>query len=161
MSKVLPSEENQESEIDALLSPISSPPHDHFNSDLQNEESIISEFLKLEDKGKRPMSELYELKPIDVPTFSNLEQGGTSENEVKEEDDYDINHDLAILKSIHHYYFNHGVVPLKFRGQALVAKIGMLENDFLSVRKIAAEYDLDIIHPICREIFYLSMGLWG
>ena len=39
-------------------------------------------------KGKRPMSELYELKTI-VPIFFNLEKGGTSENEFKEEDDYD------------------------------------------------------------------------
>ncbi|MCE3049418.1 hypothetical protein HAX54_044795, partial [Datura stramonium] len=36
-------------------------------------------------KGKRPMYELYELKPI-VPTFSNFERGGMFENELKEED---------------------------------------------------------------------------
>ncbi|KAH0671024.1 hypothetical protein KY290_026022 [Solanum tuberosum] len=43
MSKMLPSEQNQESEV---WSPISSPPHDHFNNNLQNEESIISESAK-------------------------------------------------------------------------------------------------------------------
>ncbi|KAH0711702.1 hypothetical protein KY290_007341 [Solanum tuberosum] len=54
-------QENQESEIDAVLSPISSPPHEdhhppHFNNDLQNEESTISadetEDQKTTGKGK-------------------------------------------------------------------------------------------------------------
>ncbi|PHU12437.1 hypothetical protein BC332_19367 [Capsicum chinense] len=102
------------------------------------------------------MSESYELKPINVPTFSNLERGGTSESKLEKEDDYDYNHDLAILKAIYHYYFNHGVIPhppysknfidyieasvpnMKFRGQALVNKIVMLEHYFLKVMKMAA-----------------------
>ncbi|KAG5597739.1 hypothetical protein H5410_038971 [Solanum commersonii] len=206
MSEMLPSEEmmnekqeNQESEIDAVLSPISSPPHkdhhpSHFNNDLQNEESIISAdetkdqkatgkgklqeselkymFSKVEERGRCPMSESYELKPINKPTFSNLEQGGTSENESKKEDEYDYDHDLAILKSIYHYFFNHGVIPytysesfvdyieasipnLKFHGRKLVIKIVALEHQFFSIMEITASAGHylvpDIIHPV----------LWG
>ncbi|XP_049396320.1 uncharacterized protein LOC125860406 [Solanum stenotomum] len=139
MSEMLPSEEmmnekqeNQESEIDAVVSPISSPPYEdyhpsHFNNDLQNEESTISAdktedqeselkymFLKVEEKGKCPVSETYELKPINKPTFSNLEQGGTSENESIKKDEYDYDLDLAILKSLYHYFFNHGVIPYPY-----------------------------------------------
>uniref|UniRef100_M1E154 Uncharacterized protein n=1 Tax=Solanum tuberosum TaxID=4113 RepID=M1E154_SOLTU len=203
MSEMLPSEEmmnekqeNQESEIDAVVSPISSPPYEdyhpsHFNNDLQNEESTISAdktenqeselkymFSKVEERGKRPMSESYELKPINKPTFSNLEQGGTSENESMKEDEYDYDLDLAILKSIYHYFFNHGVIPypysenfinyieasisnLKFHGQELVTKILALEHQFFSIMEITAGHYPDIIHPVFREIFYLSMGLWG
>uniref|UniRef100_M1DLI0 Uncharacterized protein n=1 Tax=Solanum tuberosum TaxID=4113 RepID=M1DLI0_SOLTU len=200
-------QENQESEIDAVLSPISSPPHEdhhppYFNNDLQNEESTISAdetedqkatgkgklqeselkymFSKVEEKGKRPMSESYELKPINKPTFSNLEQGGTSENESMKEDEYDYDLDLAILKSIYHYFFNHGVIPypysenfidyieasisnLKFHGQELVTKILALEHQFFSIMEMTAEagHYPDKIHPVFCEIFYLSMGLWG
>ncbi|MCD7472381.1 hypothetical protein HAX54_013610 [Datura stramonium] len=65
-------------------------------------------------KGKRPISELYELKPI-VPTFSNFERGGTSENEMKEEDEFDYDQDLAILKFMNDYYFDHGgVIPCPY-----------------------------------------------
>ncbi|KAF3661457.1 hypothetical protein FXO38_05298 [Capsicum annuum] len=106
-----------------MLTPISTPPR---------EESVISEpakitgkrklpesevyqlkrvFVKTEEKGKHTMFESYELKPINVPTFSKLERGVTSENKLKKEDDYDYNHDLAILKAIFHFYFNHGVIP--------------------------------------------------
>ncbi|KAG5597748.1 hypothetical protein H5410_038980 [Solanum commersonii] len=60
------------------------------------------------------MSESYEMQPINKPTFSNLEQGGTSENELMKEDEYDYNHDLAILKSIYHYFFNHRVTPYPY-----------------------------------------------
>ncbi|PHT43872.1 hypothetical protein CQW23_17897 [Capsicum baccatum] len=102
------------------------------------------------------MYESYGLKPINVPTFSNLERGGTSESKLKKEDDYDYNHDLAILKAIYHYYFNHGVIPhptysnnfidyleasvpnVKFRGPALANKIVMLEHHFLKVMKMDA-----------------------
>ncbi|KAH0711703.1 hypothetical protein KY290_007342 [Solanum tuberosum] len=126
------------------------------------------------------MSESYELKPINKPTFSNLEQGGTSENESKKEDEYDYDHDLAILKSIYYYFFNHGVIPypysenfidyieasipnLKFYGQKLVTKIVALEHQFFSIMEMTARagHYPDIIHPVFREIFYLSMGLWG
>ncbi|KAM3395707.1 hypothetical protein P3S68_004713 [Capsicum galapagoense] len=137
-------------------------------------------FAKIEEKGKYLMSESYELKPINVPTFSNLERGGTSESKLEKEDDYDYNHDLAILKAIYHYYFNHGVIPhppysknfidyieasvpnMKFRGQALANKIVMLEHHFLKVMKMAARigYYPEIIHLICHKIFNLSMGLW-
>ena len=113
-------QENQESEID----PNSTHPHEdhhpsHFNNDLQNEESTISAdetedqksrgegelqeselkymLSKVEEKGKRPMSESYELKSINKPIFSNLERGGTSENESMKEDEYDYDQDLAIL----------------------------------------------------------------
>ncbi|KAF3612859.1 hypothetical protein FXO38_35936 [Capsicum annuum] len=94
------------------------------------------------------MSESYELKPINVPTFSMLERGGTSESKLEKEGDYDYDHDLAILKAIYHYYFNHGVIPhppysknfieasvpnVKFCGQALANKIVMLEHHFLKV----------------------------
>ncbi|KAF3636761.1 hypothetical protein FXO38_24008 [Capsicum annuum] len=127
------------------------------------------------------MSESYELKPINVPTFSNLEREGTSESKLEKEDDYDYNHDLAILKAIYHYYFNHGVIPhppysknfidyieasvpnVKFRGQALASKIVMFDHHFSKVMKMAARigYYPEIIHPICRKIFNLSMGIWG
>ncbi|WMV37321.1 hypothetical protein MTR67_030706 [Solanum verrucosum] len=60
------------------------------------------------------MSESYELKPINKPIFSNLEQGGTSENEVNKEVEYDYDHCLAILKSIYHYFFNHGVISYPY-----------------------------------------------
>uniref|UniRef100_A0A3Q7HAZ3 Uncharacterized protein n=1 Tax=Solanum lycopersicum TaxID=4081 RepID=A0A3Q7HAZ3_SOLLC len=98
-------------------------------------------------KGKRPMSELYELKTI-VPIFFNLEKGGTSENEFKEEDDYDYEQDLAILKSMYHYYFNNcsaipysiskeminyieDLIPnLKLHGEALTTKILLLHHNF-------------------------------
>ncbi|PHT98872.1 hypothetical protein BC332_32200 [Capsicum chinense] len=107
------------------------------------------------------MSESYELKPINVPIFSNFEQGGTSENELKNEDDYDYNQDLAILKSIHHFHSNHGVVPyppysekiidyiktsipdLKCRGQALETKIITLEQHSLTVMNMAARTPRD------------------
>uniref|UniRef100_M1DU81 Uncharacterized protein n=1 Tax=Solanum tuberosum TaxID=4113 RepID=M1DU81_SOLTU len=214
MSEMLPSEEmmnekqeNQESEIDAVLSPIFPPPHEdhhpsHFNNDLQNEESTISAdetedqkvtgkgklqeselkymFSKVEEKGKRSISESYELKPINKPTFPNLEQGGPSENESKKEDEYDYDLDLAILKSIYRYFFNHGVIPypysenfidyieasipnLKFHGQKLVTKIVALEHQFFSIMEMTAEagHYPDKIHPVFCEIFYLSMGLWG
>ncbi|KAH0671025.1 hypothetical protein KY290_026023 [Solanum tuberosum] len=214
MSEMLPSEEmmnekqeNQESEIDAVLSPIFPPPHEdhhpsHFNNDLQNEESTISAdetedqkatgkgkfqeselkcmFSKVEEKGKHPISESYELNPINKPTFFNLEQGGPSENESKKEDEYNYDHDLAILKSIYHYFFTHGVIPypysenfidyieasipnLKFHGQKLVTKIVALEHQFFSIMEMTAEagHYPDIIHPVFRETFYLSMGLWG
>ncbi|KAK4716267.1 hypothetical protein R3W88_014605 [Solanum pinnatisectum] len=123
------------------------------------------------------MPEFYELKPISKPTFSNLVQGGTSEIKVKKEDNYAYYQDVAILKSIYHYFFNHGVVSypnylenfinyietlifnLKFFGLALKTKIIMLERHFLTILKIA-EYDPNIINPIHREIFNLSMGLW-
>ncbi|KAM3395725.1 hypothetical protein P3S68_004731 [Capsicum galapagoense] len=188
-------QEIQESEIYAVLSPLSSPRHDHhpphINNNLQNEDMVISEpakdkavdekedqkairkrkifapelyelksmkrvFPKIHEKGKCPMSGSYELKPINVPTFSNFEQGGTSENELKNEDDYYYNQDLAILKSIHHYHSNHGVVPyppylekfidyietsipnLKCRGQALLTRIITLEQHFLTVMNMMA-----------------------
>ncbi|KAM3222764.1 hypothetical protein P3L10_022034 [Capsicum annuum] len=138
-------------------------------------------FEKIEEKGKNLMSESYELKPINVPTFSNLERGGTSESKLEKEDDYDYDHDLVILKAIYHYYFNRGVIPhhlysnnlidyieasvpnVKFCGQALANKIVMLEHHFLKVMKMAARvgYNPKIAHPIFRKIFNLSMGLWG
>ncbi|MCD7454343.1 hypothetical protein HAX54_024355 [Datura stramonium] len=79
-------------------------------------------------KGKRPMSEIYEFKMLTLeevlsskiealyfePGFSiNFEQGGTSEyDELKEKEEYDYDQDKAILKSMYHYYFNHGgVIP--------------------------------------------------
>uniref|UniRef100_K4CH82 Uncharacterized protein n=1 Tax=Solanum lycopersicum TaxID=4081 RepID=K4CH82_SOLLC len=174
------------------------PPH--FNNDLQNEESTISAdetedqksrgegelqeselkymLSKVEEKGKRPMSESYELKSINKPTFSNLERGGTSENESMKEDEYDYDHDIAILKSIYHYFFNHGVIPypysenfinyieasisnLKFHGLELLTKILALEHQFFSMIEITAGRYPVIMHPVFREIFYLSMGLWG
>ncbi|TMW83037.1 hypothetical protein EJD97_003187 [Solanum chilense] len=171
---MLPSDQTQESEV---WSPISSPPHD-----LHNVESVISESAKDEidqkaiEKGKSPMPESYELKTISNPNFSNLIQGGTSEIELKKE--YDYCQDLAILKSIYHYYFNHGMIPypnysenfinyieasipnLKFRGLALKAKIVLLERRFLAVVRIAG-YNPNINNPVHREIFNLSMGLWG
>ncbi|PHT43874.1 hypothetical protein CQW23_17899 [Capsicum baccatum] len=113
-------------------------------------------FSKAEENGKCPMPESYELKPINVPTISNFEQGRTSENEWKTEDDYDDNQDLPILKYIYHYHSNHGVVPylpysekfldyiessipnLKCRGQELESKILTLEQHFLTVLNMAA-----------------------
>ncbi|PHT43884.1 hypothetical protein CQW23_17909 [Capsicum baccatum] len=126
------------------------------------------------------MSESYELKLFNVPTFSNFKQGGTSENELKNEDDYDYNQDLAILKSIYHYHSNHGVVPyppysekfidyietsvpnLKCRGQALATKIITLEQHFLTLMNMAARtgYYPEIIHPVSQQIFFLCMALW-
>ncbi|KAM3302423.1 hypothetical protein P3S67_016925 [Capsicum chacoense] len=114
------------------------------------------------------MPKSYELKPINMPIFSNNKQGGTSENELKTKDDYDYNQDLAILKSIYHYHSNHGVFPyppysekfldyietsipnLKCRGQELETKIITLEQHFLTVMNMAAHmgYYPEIIHPI-------------
>ncbi|KAK4713396.1 hypothetical protein R3W88_019303 [Solanum pinnatisectum] len=109
------------------------------------------------------MPEFYELKHNNKPLFSNL---------------YTRRNDIAILKSIYHYFFNHGVIPypnysdnfvnyietsipnLKFRGQALKTKIILLERRFVTILKIAG-YDPNIINLIYREIFDLSMGLWG
>ncbi|KAK4733644.1 hypothetical protein R3W88_007905 [Solanum pinnatisectum] len=133
---------------------------------------------KLGRNGKSPMPEFYELKRIGKPAFSNIIQGGTFEIKFKKEDNYDYYQDVAILKSIYHYFFNHGVIPypnysknfinyieasipnLKFRGQALKTKIIILQRRFLFFLKIA-RYDPNIINPIHREIFGLSMGLWG
>ncbi|KAK6785527.1 hypothetical protein RDI58_018982 [Solanum bulbocastanum] len=207
MSQMLSSEQNQKSEV---WSPIFFAPHDHFNNDIQNQESIIFESAKdkvvdeIEDqkaiekgklpafdmyemkcvcpkigeKGKSLMTEFYELKPISKSTFSNLIQGETSEIKLKKEDNYDYYKDVAILKSIYHYFFNHGVIPypnysenfinyieasipnLKIHGLALKAKIILLEKRFLTILKIAG-YNPNIINPIHREIFDLSMGLWG
>ncbi|PHU13141.1 hypothetical protein BC332_20071 [Capsicum chinense] len=112
-------------------------------------------FVKIKQKGKHPMSESYKLKPLNVPTFSMLERGGTSESKQEKEDDYDYYHDLAILKAIYHYYFNRWVVPhspysknfidyieasvpnLKFCGQALANKIVMTDC-FTGVSKSSA-----------------------
>uniref|UniRef100_M1DFP1 Uncharacterized protein n=1 Tax=Solanum tuberosum TaxID=4113 RepID=M1DFP1_SOLTU len=122
------------------------------------------------------MPEFSELKPISKSTFSNLIQGEMSEIKLKKEDNYDYYQDVAILKSIYHYFFNHGVIPypnysenfinyidssipnLKFHGLALKAKIILLEKRFLTILKIVG-YDPNIINPIQREIFDLSMGL--
>ncbi|KAG5594849.1 hypothetical protein H5410_036081 [Solanum commersonii] len=130
---MLPLEQNQESKV---WSPISSPPHDHFNNDLKmkNQSSLnlqkINVYLqKIGEKEKGPMPEFYELNPINKPTFSNLIQGGTSEIKLKKEDKYDYYQDVAILKSIYYYFFNHGI----------------------------AGYDPNIINPIHREIFGLSI----
>ncbi|KAF3681043.1 putative F-box protein CPR30-like isoform X5 [Capsicum annuum] len=86
--------------------------------DIHNDyKSMKRVFPKVDEKGKCVnMPESYEMKPINLPIFSNFEPEGTSENELKnEEDDYEsmtiYNQDLAILKSIHHYHSNHGVVP--------------------------------------------------
>ncbi|PHT43877.1 hypothetical protein CQW23_17902 [Capsicum baccatum] len=126
------------------------------------------------------MSESYELKFINVPTFSSFEQGGTSENELKNEDDYDYNQDLAILKFIYHYHSNHGVVPypryseksidyietsvpnLKYHGQELATKIITLEQHFLTPMNKAARmgYYPEIIHHVSQQIFSLCMALW-
>ncbi|OIT20913.1 hypothetical protein A4A49_38821 [Nicotiana attenuata] len=187
-------------------SPISSPPHPQLfnqlilekgkrfcsvsevlyelkslNSKTEEEngnQECMEEEEKEELKGKRTMSELYELKPI-VPKFSNLEEGGPSNYEdYLNDDDYDYDQDLAILKSLYHYYFNHGVIPhpsseelihyiqasipnLKIRGQGLVNKILMLERNFLTLWKMAGYYYPEITHPVYAEIFHLSMGLWG
>ncbi|KAM3395708.1 hypothetical protein P3S68_004714 [Capsicum galapagoense] len=169
-----------------MLTPISTSPY---------EESIIpepakatgkrklpeSEVYQLKREGKHLISESFELKPINVTTFSNLERGGTSENKLKKEDDYDYNHNLAIVKAIYHYYFNRGVIPhppysknftnyieasvpnVKFCGQALANKIVILEHHFLKVVKMVARirYYPKIIHPIFLKIFNLSMGLSG
>uniref|UniRef100_M1DD20 Uncharacterized protein n=1 Tax=Solanum tuberosum TaxID=4113 RepID=M1DD20_SOLTU len=205
MSEMLPSEQNQESEV---WPPISSPPHDHFNNNIQNGESIISESTKdkvvdeIEDqkatkkeklstfdlyemkcvcpkigeKVKSPMPEFYELKPIGKHAFSNIIQGQTSEIKLKKEDNYDYYQDVAILKSIYHYFFNHGVIlypnysenfinyieasipNLKFHGQTLKSKINMLEKRFLIILRIAV-YDPNIINPIHREIW--SLWIYG
>ncbi|KAG5605444.1 hypothetical protein H5410_026936 [Solanum commersonii] len=132
---------------------------------------------KLADRrGKRPMSELYELKPI-VPIFSNFEKGGTFENELKEEDEYGYDQDIDILKSMYHYYFNNGsaisyyiskemisyvddLIPnLKFHGQALTTKILLLHHNFSIVWKMVGGYYPEMIHPVYREIFNLCVGL--
>ncbi|KAK6785539.1 hypothetical protein RDI58_018994 [Solanum bulbocastanum] len=103
------------------------------------------------------MSELYEFQHI-VPTFSNPGlRAGTSEN--VEEEDYDYDQDLAILKSMYQYCFNHGgkipypisrelnnyieaLVPnLKVHGQELETKIVVLENNFLAVMTMAGGFD--------------------
>ncbi|KAG5595332.1 hypothetical protein H5410_036564 [Solanum commersonii] len=57
------------------------------------------------------MPESYDLKPINKLKFSKLEQRGTSETDWKKEDRYGYDNDLAILKFIYHYFFNHGVIP--------------------------------------------------
>ncbi|KAH0672626.1 hypothetical protein KY284_023713 [Solanum tuberosum] len=112
------------------------------------------------------------MKHINKPTFSNLEQGGTSENELKKEDEYDYHHDLAILKFIYHYLFNHGVIPypysenfidyieasvpnLKFHGKELVTKIVALEHQFFSIVEMTAgvRHYPDIIHHVFRKNF--------
>ncbi|KAG5594851.1 hypothetical protein H5410_036083 [Solanum commersonii] len=186
MSEMLPSEQNQES---GVWSPIFSPPHDHFNNDIQNEESIISESAKdkvvdeIEDqkaieKGKLPAFDLYEMKCV-CPKIREKGKSPMPEfYELKLNDNYDYYQDVTILKSIYHYFFNHGVIPypnysenfinyieasisnLKFRGQALKTKIILLKRHFLFILRIAG-YDPNIINPIHREIFDLSMGLWG
>ncbi|KAK4716188.1 hypothetical protein R3W88_014526 [Solanum pinnatisectum] len=124
------------------------------------------------------MSELYELNHI-VPIFSDLEKGGTSENELKEEDKYDYDQDLAILKSMHHYYFNNGsaipysiskemisyiddLIPnLKFHGQALTTKILLLHHKFSIVWEMVGRYYPETMHLFYHEIFNLCMGLWA
>ncbi|WMV29402.1 hypothetical protein MTR67_022787 [Solanum verrucosum] len=146
-------------------------PFDQFVQEKAHEKSV-------DRKGKRPMSELYELKPI-VPMFSNLEKGGTSENELKEEDEYDYDQDLAILKSMYHYYFNNGsanpysiskeminyindLIPnLKFHRQTLTTKILLLQHNFSIVWEMVGGYYPEIIHPVYREIFNLCVGLWA
>ncbi|KAK6793809.1 hypothetical protein RDI58_007262 [Solanum bulbocastanum] len=133
---------------------------------------------KIGEKGKSPMPEFYELKPIGKPAFSNIIQGETSKIKLKNEDNYDYYQDVAIIKSIYHYFFNHGVIPypnylenfinyteslipnLKFHDQALKSKIIMLAKRFLMILRIAV-YDPNIINSIHCESFDLSMGLWG
>ncbi|KAK4716546.1 hypothetical protein R3W88_014884 [Solanum pinnatisectum] len=74
---------------------------------------------------------------------------------------------------IYHYFFNYAVIPYaysenlicyiessihnsNFLGQALKAKIIILENHFLTILKMT-RYDPIIIYPIYCEIFYLFM----
>ncbi|KAG5595327.1 hypothetical protein H5410_036559 [Solanum commersonii] len=88
--------------------------------------------------GEYPMSESYKLKPINKPVFSNLEQGGTSENEVKKEDEC----------------FN-SQLEISWQG------IGDLDRCVMEMTSGVGHYP-DIIHHVFCEIFYLSMlGLAG
>ncbi|KAK6789394.1 hypothetical protein RDI58_013193 [Solanum bulbocastanum] len=124
------------------------------------------------------MSELYELKLI-VPIFSNLEKGGTSENELKEEDEYYFDQDFAILKSMYHYYFNNGsaipysiskeminyiddLIPnFKIHGHAMTTKILLWHHNFSINWEMVGGYYPEMIHPIYRDIFNLWVGLWA
>ncbi|KAG5595331.1 hypothetical protein H5410_036563, partial [Solanum commersonii] len=170
-----------------VWSPISSPTHEHLNNYLQNEELIISESAKdkvvdetknqkATSKGKLPASKLYELKSV-CPKVGEKERG-TSEIKLKIEENYDYSEDVAILKSIYHYFLNHGVIPypnysenfinyietsifnLKFRSQELKTKIIMIERRFLTIFKITG-YDPNIINSIYREMFLLVYGFMG
>ncbi|KAK6784141.1 hypothetical protein RDI58_017595 [Solanum bulbocastanum] len=116
------------------------------------------------------MSESYELKLINKPIFSNREQGGTSENEVKKDDEYDYDHYLTILKSIYHYFFNHRVISYPyledfidyircFNSQLEISWQGIGDSDrcVMEMTSSVVRYP-DIIHHVICKIFYLSMG---
>ncbi|KAK4733975.1 hypothetical protein R3W88_008236 [Solanum pinnatisectum] len=182
MSEMLPSEQNQESEVWSL---ISSPPDDHFNNNIQNEESIISGSTKdtvvdeieeqkatekgklsafnmyemkcvcpkIGEKGKSPMPEFYELKPVGKPAFSNIIQGETSKIKLKKEDNYDYYQDNFID------YIEASIPNLKFHGQALKRKIIMLEKCFLIILRIAV-YDPNIINPFIMN-FLTCLWVYG
>ncbi|KAF3632615.1 hypothetical protein FXO38_05577 [Capsicum annuum] len=107
------------------------------------------------------MSESYELNLINVPTFSNFEQGGTLENELKNEDDYGVvTYPPYSEKFID--YIETSVPNLKCRGQALATKIITLEQHFLTLMNMAARmgYYPEIIHPVSQQIFFLCIALW-
>lgn len=99
---------------------------------------------------------------------------------MKEEEKYDYDQDLTILKSMYHKYFiNCSTVPysiskeiingiedlipnLKFHGHTLTAKIlSLLHHSFRIVWKMFGGYFLEMIHPFNHEILNLCMGLWA
>ncbi|OIT27062.1 hypothetical protein A4A49_23849 [Nicotiana attenuata] len=126
-----------------------------------------------------------------VPKFSKFEKGGPSDtpegrdqtqqndnDQLNNEDQYDEDHQvLAILKSMWHFNCNNGYFPyptsdelhnhimdsvsnLKILGEDLTNKIIALEDNFNTVRDLDGD-NPDGDRPIHREIFDLSMQLWG
>ena len=93
---------------------------------------------------------------------------------------YHYDQDLAILKSLYHYYFINGstipysiskeiinyiddLIPnFKFYGYTLMAKIiSLLHLNFWIVWEMVEGYYREMIHPFTQEIFNLSVDLWA
>ncbi|XP_019233944.1 PREDICTED: high mobility group nucleosome-binding domain-containing protein 5-like [Nicotiana attenuata] len=160
------------------------------NEEEEEAEVDEEEKRKADEKGKRPMSEICKFKFI-VPKFSKFEKGGPSDtpegrdqtqqndnDQLNNEDQYDEDHQvLAILKSMWHFNCNNGYFPyptsdelhnhimdsvsnLKILGEDLTNKIIALEDNFNTVRDLDGD-NPDGDRPIHREIFDLSMQLWG
>ncbi|MCD7458886.1 hypothetical protein HAX54_039481 [Datura stramonium] len=133
--------------------------------------SIVPRFSNFEEGG-----------PSDTPEGNHDSAKDNTEltdHELINDYHYDDDHhqDLAILKSIWHFNCNNGYVPyphsdvlhnhimdsipyLKILGEDLTEKIIAFENNFNVVWELDGD-NPEMAHPVDREIFDLSMRLWG
>nr|XP_016453452.1 PREDICTED: protein PFC0760c-like [Nicotiana tabacum] len=132
---------------------------------------MIPKFSKFEKGGPSDTPEGDQTQEDDANDQLNNED---QYNDDDEDEDHQV---LAILKSIWHFNCNNGYFPyptsdelhnhimdsvtnLKILGEDLTNKIIALEDNFNTVRALDGD-NPDTDRPIHREIFNLSMRLWG